>query len=77
VLVHEERSTIGAAASGMYDLQDAFFVPVAGFSTIARSGPNTFIYRARDSSLDKYQNPRQRNPLRAPPKRPKRIPVPR
>jgi hypothetical protein len=51
VLVHEERSTIGGAASGMYDLQDAFFVPVSGFSTIARPGPNIFIYRARDSSL--------------------------
>ena len=47
VLVHEERSTIGAAASGMYDLQDAFFVPLSGFSTIARPGPSIFIYRDR------------------------------
>jgi hypothetical protein len=41
---------VHAASDGwaVYDLEDAFFMPVAGFSTIERPGPNIRIYRRRD-----------------------------
>jgi hypothetical protein len=32
----------------MYDRQDAFFLPVSGFSTVVRPGPTVRIYRRRD-----------------------------
>jgi 4-amino-4-deoxy-L-arabinose transferase-like glycosyltransferase len=43
-------ATKGAARSAVYDLQDAFFMPVAGFSTVERPGPTVTIYRRRLSS---------------------------
>ena len=33
---------------GVYDLQDAFFMPVAGFGGVIRPGPTVQIYRRRD-----------------------------
>jgi hypothetical protein len=33
--------------SNVYDLQDAFFLPLAGFAGIERPGPNIDIYRMR------------------------------
>ena len=36
-----------AAGSGVYDRQDAFFVPIAGFRGVARPGPSVLIYRRR------------------------------
>jgi 4-amino-4-deoxy-L-arabinose transferase-like glycosyltransferase len=33
--------------AGVYDLQDAFFLPVSGFGSILRPGPNISIYRRR------------------------------
>lgn len=41
-------ATKGAARSAVYDLQDAFFMPVSGFSTVIRPGPTVLIYRRRD-----------------------------
>jgi 4-amino-4-deoxy-L-arabinose transferase-like glycosyltransferase len=32
----------------VYDLQDAFFMPVAGFASVERPGPNVRIFRRRD-----------------------------
>jgi hypothetical protein len=42
--------TVHAANDGwaVYDLADAFFLPVAGFSSVERPGPNILIYRRRD-----------------------------
>ena len=42
--------TVHAASDGwaVYDLADAFFLPVAGFSSVERPGPNVLIYRRRD-----------------------------
>ena len=34
--------------AGVYDLQDAFFMPVAGFGSIIRPGPSVEIHRRRD-----------------------------
>ena len=41
---------IRAADDGwaVYDLADAFFLPVAGFRGVERPGPNVLIYRRRD-----------------------------
>lgn len=48
VLAHVVRATRGDATvaprGAVYDLQDAFFLPVAGFSGIERPGPTVFIY---------------------------------
>ncbi len=35
----------------VYDLQDAFFVPFAGFDGVARPGPNFTLYRRRENLL--------------------------
>ncbi len=42
--------SIRAADHGwaVYDLADAFFLPVAGFQGVERPGPNVLIYRRRD-----------------------------
>ena len=48
-LVHTIRATTGRARSAVYDLQDAFFMPVSGFSTVERPGPSVLIYRRRDA----------------------------
>lgn len=37
----------GAGEEGLYDLQDAFFLPITGFSTGERPGPTIRIYRRR------------------------------
>jgi hypothetical protein len=34
--------------SNVYDLQDAFFVPFAGFDGVERPGPNFVLYRRAD-----------------------------
>jgi hypothetical protein len=39
------RSTRGPARSAVYDLQDAFFMPLSGLSTVERPGPTIRIYR--------------------------------
>ena len=46
-LVHISRGTTGAAGSAIYDLQDAFFMPIFGFQTVTRPGPTILIYRRR------------------------------
>jgi 4-amino-4-deoxy-L-arabinose transferase-like glycosyltransferase len=48
-LVFSVRATRGRAASAVYDLQDAFFLPVSRFSTVDRPGPTIRIYRRRDA----------------------------
>ncbi|HMC77789.1 MAG TPA: glycosyltransferase family 39 protein [Vicinamibacterales bacterium] len=46
-LVHEVRGTGGGSAAGIYDRQDAFFLPIAGFRDVERPGPDVRIYRRR------------------------------
>ena len=48
VLVQEVRATGGPAGSAVYDLQDAFFLPIAGFAGVERPGPTVQIYRRRE-----------------------------
>jgi hypothetical protein len=38
------------AGAAVYDLQDAFFMPVSGFRAIRRPGPTVRIYRRHDAS---------------------------
>jgi hypothetical protein len=47
---YELRRTFHAVnmlAPHVYDQQDAFFLPLSGFSGIGRPGPNISIYRRR------------------------------
>ncbi len=44
-LVHLVRATAVQDVYNVYDLQDAFFVPFAGFVHVTRPGPNILIYR--------------------------------
>ena len=44
-LAHAVRATKGASRSAVYDLQDAFFLPLSKFSTVERPGPTVLIYR--------------------------------
>ena len=46
-LVHAIRTTTGSRRDAVYDLQDAFFMPVWGFWTVERPGPTVLIYRLR------------------------------
>jgi hypothetical protein len=46
-LVHTVRGTRGRALSAVYDLQDAFFLPLSRFDTVERPGPTIRIYRRR------------------------------
>lgn len=46
-LVWMVRATRGAAGAAVYDVQDAFFMPVSGFPTVERPGPTILIYRRR------------------------------
>lgn len=46
-LVWELRATRGSASAAVYDLQDAFFLPLSRFDTVVRPGPSIFIYRKR------------------------------
>jgi 4-amino-4-deoxy-L-arabinose transferase-like glycosyltransferase len=48
-LVRTFRATTGRARSAVYDLEDAFFMPVSGFRTVERPGPTILIYRRRDA----------------------------
>jgi hypothetical protein len=49
-LVREVAATRGPAAAAVYDLQDAFFVPLSRFDTVVRPGPTIRIYRLRPAS---------------------------
>ena len=44
-LAHRVDGVPSAAGSGVYDRQDAFFLPLAGFRGVARPGPTVLIYR--------------------------------
>lgn len=44
-LVDTIRATDGDTSSSVYDLQDAFFLPIAGFRPVLRPGPTVKIYR--------------------------------
>jgi hypothetical protein len=46
-LVFQARAAGTGARSATYDHQDAFFMPLSGFSTVERPGPNVKIYRRR------------------------------
>jgi hypothetical protein len=47
-LVFSVTGTRGGARSAVYDLQDAFFMPLSGFHTVERPGPTILIYRRKD-----------------------------
>ena len=47
VLAEEVRGTRGGDAAGVYDLQDAFFLPFSRFDTVERPGPDVRIFRRR------------------------------
>jgi hypothetical protein len=44
-LADSVRATREPAEGGVYDPQDAFFLPVSGFSAVLRPGPTLLIYR--------------------------------
>lgn len=46
--VHTVRGTTRLDAAGVYDQQDAFFVPFSGFDQVERPGPTVMIFRRRD-----------------------------
>ena len=46
-LVHTVNGTTRLPARGMYDQQDAFFVPFSGFDEVERPGPTIAIYRRK------------------------------
>ena len=46
-LVYTVKGTTRLPAGGMYDQQDAFFVPFSGFDEVERPGPTIEIYRRR------------------------------
>lgn len=45
VLTYEVRGRRPGAPPGLYDRQDAFFLPVTGFAGILRPGPDIAVYR--------------------------------
>jgi hypothetical protein len=47
-LVCTVTGTKGAAGAAVYDLQDAFFMPISAFSTVERPGPTILIYRRKN-----------------------------
>jgi len=49
-LVYTVNGTTRLPARGMYDQQDAFFVPFSGFDEVERPGPTIEIYRRRPGS---------------------------
>ncbi len=49
-LVHEERASRGPTSEAVFDQQDAFYLPVAGFGDFERMGPDLRLYRLRDSA---------------------------
>ena len=46
-LAHSIQATTGARRDAVYDLQDAFFMPVWGLWTVERPGPTVLIYRLK------------------------------
>jgi 4-amino-4-deoxy-L-arabinose transferase-like glycosyltransferase len=40
---------INLQASHWFDMQDAVFIPLAGFAGVARPGPNIYVYQRKDS----------------------------
>jgi hypothetical protein len=49
-LVHTIPAARTRGGSAVYDLQDAFFMPVSGFHEVRRPGPTIRIYRRRDAA---------------------------
>jgi hypothetical protein len=47
-LAFTARGVKDETASAVYDLQDAFFLPVSGLATVERPGPTISIYRRKD-----------------------------
>ena len=46
-LAHQIRA-FSTNRDRVYDLQDAFFIPIAGFAGVERPGPNFLVYRKRE-----------------------------
>jgi len=44
-LAHVESALEGRGVSRVYDMQDAFFLPIAGFRGVQRPGPTVWIFR--------------------------------
>jgi 4-amino-4-deoxy-L-arabinose transferase-like glycosyltransferase len=51
-LVHVETAVDTDEPANVYDVQDAFFLPFAGFRRVERPGPNILIYRRQQFSKD-------------------------
>jgi len=49
-LIHTVPATSPRPGAAVYDLQDAFFMPVSRFDEVRRPGPTVRIYRRRDAS---------------------------
>jgi len=47
-LVATLRAWRPGQAGNVYDLQDGFYLPFAGFKGIARPGPNFYVYKHPD-----------------------------
>jgi 4-amino-4-deoxy-L-arabinose transferase-like glycosyltransferase len=47
-LVYTAAATRGRARAAVYDLQDAFFMPLSRLDTVVRPGPTIRIYRRKD-----------------------------
>ena len=48
--VYTVRATKVGSHSAIYDMQDAFFLPIAGFRGVERPGPTVLIYRRRPTT---------------------------
>ena len=48
-VAHVETALQGRAVSRQYDMQDAFFLPIAGFTGVQRPGPTVWIFKRRDA----------------------------
>jgi hypothetical protein len=48
-LVNKLSATLDGGSDAVYDPQDAFFLPVTGFSRVLRPGPTISIYRRREN----------------------------
>ena len=49
-LCHRVRAVNPRDPRNIYDMQDALYLPYAGFSNVTRPGPNIYIWKLRDDS---------------------------
>ena len=49
------RASTGGRTGVVYDLQDAFFMPLWGFRNVERPGPTIHIYLRNDLPLERME----------------------